>query len=261
MDIPKFKTQKELFDFLKKNEENIIYEKKCQLKKGDGNAFNVIKLSNGENIAKADGGEEDGEQIKVRAVINTTMVMDSHKDVHIDNLWKKSLKENKMIKHLQEHDMSFKSIIADKDDLKVFARKMDWRDLGVDADGKTQALIFDSNVKKSRNDYMYGQYKDGNVDNHSVGMQYVTIKLAINSDEDEDERYKAVFDEHIDDILNKDEVIKQGYYYAIYEAKVREGSAVPLGSNQITPTISAKSDFEQTDKTDKADDIINWIRG
>lgn len=258
MEIPKFETKSELFKYLKDNEADLVYSKKAEMKKADGFAFNIplVKTSKTEK-ASSDG---DG-QIKRRLIINTTMVKDSHGDVHINGIWNKSVKENKRIRHIREHKNGFEHIIADKEDLKASVKKYSWRDLGVDADGETEALVFDSTIKQSRNPYMYGQYKDGHVDNHSVGMHYVSLRLAINSDEEGYKENKAIFDEFIDDILNKDEVIKDGWYWAIYEAKAIEGSAVPDGSNWITPTLETKEEQEeQEEETPFMKAFKDWVK-
>lgn len=245
MKIPDFKTKDELFKWLKENKEDLIYTKKSAIKTEDCAVPSYTTMTHKSSDAEKSTSDDADNAVKVRAIINTTNVMDSHKDVHIPGLWKKSLQENRFVKHLQEHQMSFKSIISDKDDLKAFTRKYSWKDLGVDAEGETEALVFDSNVKRSRNSYMFEQYKDGNVDNHSVGMIYVNVKLAINKPDDPDyEKEYETYQKHIDNILNKDEVEKNGYFWAVYEAKVREGSAVPLGSNYITPTLSRSKDTQ-----------------
>ena len=263
IDLPKFATQEETFDYLAKHVDEHIHAKKSEIKQADCMIPNVTTLEDIPHVIdKADGASQP-DSIKVRAIINTTNVMDSHGDVHLPKLWNKSIKENRFIKHIQEHEMSFKSIIADKDDLRVFTKEYDWKELGVNAEGKTHALVFDSTIKQSRNAYMYNQYKDGNVDNHSVGMQYVSIKMAMNSDNEDHAQYKAEWEKHYDSILNKADLDRKGYFWAVYEAKVREGSAVPLGSNYITPTLSRTKDTqgegeeEAVDKTLQA--YINFL--
>lgn len=246
IEIPKFETQEEMFDYLAKNEKEHLHTKKGAYKVADCMIPMCNIISDKQQTSKATA--EVGDTIKVRAIINTTNVMDAHGDVHIQGIWKKSLKENKFIKHLQEHSMSFKNIISDKNDLKAFTKEYDWKDLGIDKDGMTEALVFDSDVKSSRNAYMHEQYKDGNVDNHSVGMFYVNLKLAMNSKVEEHKKYKDEWDKHIDSIVNKAETEKKGMFWAVYEAKVREGSAVPLGSNYITPTLSRSKDTQSSDK-------------
>jgi len=254
-DIPKFETKAELFNWLRENKDDILYQKKSEFKMADGFCANVGQLKD-LNVSKADN--TDSEVVKVRAIINTTYIRDSHKDVHIDGIWKKTLQENKRIKHLQEHQMSFTKIIADKEDLRAFTKKYDWKELGYDVEGKTEALVFDSTVKKSRNAEMFKEYKEGNVDNHSVGMHYVKIKFAMDSTEEDDEDLKAEFDKHIDKIANKEEVQKDGYFWAVYEAKAIEGSAVPMGSNQITPTLNIpKENIIKENLHEKA--IKNWL--
>lgn len=256
--IPTFDTQKELFTWLKENQDDLIYQKKSELKRCDDDfGFAVTQLKNEVLVSK---GSDELTQIKVRAIINTTNIRDSHKDVHINGLWKKSLKENKRIKHIQEHKMAFDKIIADKDDLKAFTKKYTWKQLGYDFEGDTEALVFDSNVKQSRNSTMFKEYKDKNVDNHSVGMQYVKIKFALNSKDEDDKDLKAEYDKHIDKILNKAEVEKDGYFWAVYEAKAIEGSAVPMGSNPMTPTLSAKHNTSNKTEEEKTVEVIKaWL--
>jgi len=265
MDIPTFKTQKELFTWLKENEEDMISFKKASFKKADAFSAPATTMIDGgstfKSLNKADVSG-DVTQVKARLVINTTYIRDSHKDVHINGLWKKNLAENsKRVKHLQEHEMKFDKIIADKDDLKVFTKVYSWRDLGYDVDGKTEALVFDSVIKESRNPSMFREYKNENVDQHSVGMYYVNMKLAFDSKDEDDVKYKEEFDKHIELIANKDEVRKDGYFWAVYEAKVIEGSAVPLGSNHITPTIqTSKEPISNEQKDVRKEALIEWLK-
>lgn len=240
IEIPKFETNDEKLKYLSDNEQELIYQAKSTVKYADSFEFNLPILKDGDKSNKAQS--TDGNEIKVRAVINTTNIMDSHKDVHIDGLWKKSLSENKRIKHLQEHQMKFDKIISDGDELKAFTKTYNWKDLGYDVEGKTQALVFDSTIKRERNSYMFDQYSKGRVDNHSVGMRYVSMKLAINSEDEYYEKNKTIWDKYINNIVNKDEVEKNGYFWAVLEAKAIEGSAVPVGSNQITPTLQPSKD-------------------
>lgn len=261
LNIPKFATKEELFTFLKSNVEDLIYQKKSELKRADDDfGFPLIKMIEPKiHQIKSKASEQDENSIKVRAIINTTYIRDSHKDVHIDGIWKKSLQENTRIKHLQEHQMAFDKVISDKGDLKAYTKKYTWKDLGYDNDGETEALVFDSNVKQSRNATMYKEYSEDNVDNHSVGMQYIKIKLAVNSSDDDYKEEKAEWDKHIDKIFNKEETEKEGYFWAVYEAKVIEGSAVPMGSNPLTPTIPIKSNiFDETNQLESA--IKSWLK-
>lgn len=241
LNIPTFKTQKELFQFIVDNEELLITQKKSEIKLADGVGFNTIVLKDFNQTKSTPEDLLKKEEFKVTVVINTTNIMDSHKDVHIPGLWDKSLQENKRIMHIQEHKShEFDKIISSGNDLKAYTKSYTWKQLGLNAKGKTEALMFDSNVKKERNPYMHEQYAKGFVDNHSVGMQYVKLITCIN-----DEDYpvqKENWDKYFPEVINGDVAEKSGIFWAILEAKAIEGSAVPSGSNPITPTLAIKNE-------------------
>jgi len=250
--IPEFKTNKELFDFLIENKASLIAQKCSAIKLADSFGANAIPVNKQiDGVNKSEGEDNNPNELQVKVVINTTNLFDSHKDVHLPGLWDKSLKENKRIMHVQEHkSYEFDKIIASGGDLDVSTKNYKWRDLGYDAEGKTQALIFDSNVKKDRNKQMFNLYKQDLVDNHSVGMRYVKIKMAINDEDYEVE--KNLWDANIDKVINKADAEKSGYMWLVYEAKVIEGSAVPNGSNFVTPTISQKTNVSDENENEKA---------
>ena len=179
-----------------------------------------------------------GESIQVKAVINTTNVLDSHDDVHFPGLWTKTLRESGNTLFLQEHKIEFNKIIADGQDLRAYVSSVSWETLGYNYDGKTQALIFLADVKYDRNPEMYYNYVKGYVRNHSVGMQYVKLALAVNDPQFEDEF--AVWEKYRPQVVNGQAADERGYFWAVTEARLIEGSAVPVGSNTFTPTLSVK---------------------
>ncbi|MCF8218774.1 MAG: hypothetical protein K9J21_07305 [Bacteroidales bacterium] len=234
-DPAKFNTNKELRDFLIENKKSIIAQKRAQIKHSDGISALYYDTKNG-TVKANEAFDPEGDEIKVKAVINTTNFMDSHDDVHLDGIWDKTLSQNKNLMHLQEHQMKFDKIIADGNDLNAFVKNIPWDELGFQYSGNTQALIFDSTLKRERNNFMFNQYAKGFVKNHSVGMQYVQIELAVNDEQYEDE-YK-VWKTYFDRIANKELAEYKGYFFAVREAKLIEGSAVPIGSNTATPTLN-----------------------
>jgi hypothetical protein len=246
MKIPEFATKKELFDFLVKNKEQIISARKAEIKRAD-----AVQLSIPTDELITIKSETKGDSVQVRVVINTTNLMDSHKDVHLPGLWKKSLQESgKRLMHLQEHKMEFDKIISDKRDLKAYTKTYSWKELGVKYEGNTEALVFDSTIKMKRNPYMFEMYKEGNIDNHSVGMQYVKMFMAVN-----DEEYQQEFEnweKYYPEIANKDAADESGYFFVVKEAKVIEGSAVPAGSNWVTPTLDIKEPPDGTQTKEPA---------
>lgn len=260
MEVPMFKNKKELFNFLVTNKGTLATQKKAITKYADSCLY--ASISDGGEIAnKAAIDASDMDAIEVKAAINTTNILDSHSDVHIKGLWNKSLKENKMVMHLQEHQMKFDKIISDGKDLKASAKNMTFKELGYKYDGETQVLFFESTVKRERNIYMFKQYADGNVTNHSVGMRYVKLFLAINDENYKEE--KSIWDKYYPTIANKEAADSQGYFWAVTEAKVVEGSAVPIGSNQVTPTIeiseAGKTTLQSTEPPDGTQDKSNLL--
>jgi hypothetical protein len=257
MKIPHFNTRKELYGWLTTNKNLLVAQKKAATKFCDPIQLHAPLIESipekEDETAKAisDSSAITGDTIKVVSVINTTLVMDSHKDVHLNNIWKKSLTERKSLYLLKEHKLDFDNIITD--DVKAKAETRTWKELGYNAEGTTQALVFYSTISKGGDTpypaavKMFDFYRTGKVKNHSVGMQYVSMSLAINDADYKEE--KAVWDKYIDKIVNRAEVEEGGYFWAIHEAKVIEGSAVPIGSNTITPTLAVEEKSTEPDNT------------
>jgi hypothetical protein len=239
MTIPEFNTKKELFQWLYKNKHLLITEMKSTIKTKD---CSIGHASPGKILKQNEGQNPDSDELKVQAVINTTNIFDSHKDVHFPGVWSKTLNENKNILFLQEHRMRFETVIASDNDLSAFTKNMSMLDLGSDLIGTTEALIFDALIRKDRNEFMHKQYKEGFVKNHSVGMIYVKLDLAINDDDFKQEF--ALWNSRIDEIINKKDAVKSGFFWAVFEAKLIEGSAVLRGSNPITPVLESSKSFE-----------------
>lgn len=228
-----YESKEDMYKALVENKSSIIAQKKMQTKEADTVSFVVNN-----NVSKADPISSDTSKISAKLVINTTNVMDSHSDVHLKGIWNKSLKEQKNLYLLQEHQMKFDKIISDE--VKASAELMTFKELGSSLKGDTEALIFDVGIDK-RNAFMFGQYAKGYVKNHSVGMRYVKIEMAINSEDKWSKEEKEVWDKYIDEIANKEQAESQGYFFAVSEAKIIEGSAVPIGSNTITPTLNTEA--------------------
>ena len=245
-----FNTQKELFEHLIANKSILMAEKKATIKQADSISYTIGVIGAVGKLDAAikeitDPSTFEGDKLQVELIINTTNIMDSHDDVHINGIWTKSLKESKGLLLLQEHQMKFDKVISDT--VKASAKSYEWQELGFGAAGSTQALLFKATIDKNRNEFMFKQYLNGYVKEHSVGMRYIKIALAIN-DKDYKEEY-GVYSKYIERIANKEAVEAQGYFYAVTEAKVMEGSAVLKGSNSITPTLTVNEKQEPTKVT------------
>jgi len=242
-ELHQFTDKAELFKHLKENRDRYIAQKKFSMKCADVVTYNSINHNEAQtgNIEKGEDAVHDlllKDSITVKSVVSTTNLLDSAGDVHIPGLWKKTLKEQKNLYLLKEHRMSFEHIISD--DVKASTKNMSWKDLGFDYDGETEALIFDSVIDKEMNEYMFKKYARGKVKEHSVGMRYVHLNLCIKSDEKDLREEKENWDKYIVEVANKEDAEEIGYFWAVTEAKLVEGSAVLKGANWATPTQSVK---------------------
>ena len=238
------------------NKKTLIAQKKGIIKEAD--AINCYKIDNGSDVSvsKAESAavvKSDTDTIIVKAVSNAVNYYDSHGDVSLPSSWNRTAKNTKNGLHLQEHEMRFDKIISDEVSFSV--ENFTWKELGYNFEGETEALVMTSKVQKEDNPYMFGKYVRGKVKNHSAGLRYVSISLAINSGEEWAKEEKAVWDKYYDSIANKEDVDEAGYFWAIHEQKIIETSAVPRGSNPATPTISVESaDSTSTKDEDSFDD-------
>lgn len=246
-----FENKEDLFKALKDNKKELISLKKSIEKRADD--FNHSDIV----IGKIETNKEEGSEMQnvnsfnAKVVINTTNFIDSHNDLHINGIWNKSVSDNanKGFLHLQEHEREFDKVISDNAIGTV--ELMSWKSLGYPYNGKTEALVFNSTVEKKRNEFMFNQYQNGWVKNHSVGMRYVKIDLAINSESEWDKTEKELWDKFYPLVANKEVADERGYMWIVSEAKIIEGSAVVMGSNSATPTISVENKNEADSITSK----------
>ena len=247
-----FDSKSDLFKALVENKKELVSIKKSVIKNADSVAFGYV-----ENIArtvenKAIAAADLPDSLSVKVVINTTNFLDSHGDVHINGIWNKSVKDNSSFLHLQEHIRDFDKVISDN--AKGSISSMTWKQLGLNYEGKTEALIFESTIDRLRNGFMLKQYANGWVKNHSVGMRYIGLDLAINSEAEWDKEYKEVWDKYYPTIANKELADERGYFWAVTEAKIIEGSAVVMGSNTATPTLENKEAVSDTSENEPSED-------
>lgn len=128
-DDPSYSQEKENFDkyyeqILNKDDVNEYFWAVIEAKNIEASA--VVKGSNFLTpVLSMENIDED--TIKVKVAVSPSNILDSHKDVHIPNIWKKTLKENNYDLLLQEHDMDFSKVITDSitGDLKVYTEMID----------------------------------------------------------------------------------------------------------------------------------------
>jgi len=229
-----FQTQKDFFKYLVENKSEIIDLKKSAIKLCDpfGTAVEQIIACKALNTSYRD--DITTGMIKRSIIGNTYNWMDSHDDVLLDGVFAKSISEtHDKIWHLHDHEHKLASKIGKP--VSIYEKTARWRDLGVNINGKTMALFMDSNIIKDYNPMIFNMYLNGEINQHSVGMRYVQLELAVN-DEDMKQEF-AVYKKYIDIIGNKEKVESQGFFFAVKEGKLIEISAVLAGSNELTPTV------------------------
>jgi len=233
-----FKTKEELFKELKADESKIIsFKKSKEYKSAEKGQLSISGAYLKNDIAyKAGLTAKHG---FIYPVINTTRYMDGHDDVHFDGIWKKSLQEQAgKIFYVSNHSMKIDDVIAWPEDVKAFTTLIDWSFVGKEYQGQTEALIFEIEESKIKKTAALDAIKERRKVQGSVSMFYVKMMMGINSTEKEYAINKTYFDSKIDLIANKDEVINQGYFFGIEEAKIgKEGSLVLFGSNDATEII------------------------
>lgn len=271
--IPAFANKSDLFGWLVANKSLLIAQKTSAIKNADAVIQSIDFLNEREDdVIKSDEVVPvQATKLFVRSVVNTTKLFDSHLDVHIDQLWNKSLKETKQNYLVQEHNFGFAGIISRN--VKAFAKQMTWASLNYNYEGSTQALVYDSILTRKASwplgVDMFELYRTKEVNQHSVGMRYVKMDFAVN-----DERYEkefAVWNKYFEVIANKEAVIDNGYFWPVTEAKNIEGSAVVRGANFATPTVSiqevksepgapTRKKTEPVKSTLKASDLMEFYK-
>lgn len=251
--LPEFKDKAELYKYLIENKTEILELKKSAFKEADGFGQTEFESKVVKNINKDLTTPDTDNEIQRTVVGNTYLWLDSHEDVHVPGCFAESIKQRgaKKISHLHDHIQQLDAKVGQF--TNVYEKQIPWLDLGVNRIGETESLMGDSTIKRSFNSKIFDQYKAGEIDQHSVGMFYVDLKMAIN-DPDIKEAY-AEWQKWYPKLGNPEKAAELGYFYVVYAAKLREISCVLAGSNEITPTLSPSGDSktEDNNKQEPAD--------
>lgn len=243
-----FENKEQLFKALKDNKDKIINIKKKSIYTG----YNVQNPEDSKQTVS-------NSQIKLKAldktaskelfedqnyyyfVVNTTNILDSHRDLHVTGIWNKSAKEQSGKNYLVDtHSLTIKDVIAYPEDVIIFVATIPFKALNYDYKGDTEALIY----KVLKNNIVGKEIKEaiesGKTMQASVKMQYVKIDLAMNSDSEDDKVELMNFNNYKDQIANISDFTEEpSYFFIVKEAKnIHESSLVPFGSNHVTGIIN-----------------------
>jgi disulfide oxidoreductase YuzD len=246
-----FQNKQDMFAELKANKERIIGLKKAAIKISEP-IFAVIK---GEETEKSEAGTVAlGDYIY--PIINTTLYLDSHGDVHLNGIWDVSIKDQKnKLYYLMNHELKVGSVIGYPQDVEASVQTMPWKSLGREYDGETQALMFKVLLSDKANKEALNAILSKAPLENSVRMQYVDIEMAIDSKDKAFEQEYKNWNKYLPEIANKDVAMQAGYFWAVKQAKIsKEGSAVLAGSNDATPILyTDPADAGQSNKQNPPD--------
>lgn len=247
----KFASKEEMFFALKANVDKIIAIKKAAIKESEPVAYSFRQ--NKEDVSKAASAEtvkavKNGDTIY--PVINTTLLLDSHGDVHLNGIWDTSVQQQQgKVYYAINHELKIGTIISYPDQVEMMVKEMDWTDLGQTYTGKTQALIFAAQLTDQSNKDAKKAIKAGVPLQNSIRMQYDKMLLCVDSSAKGLEQERMNFYTYLPMIANKEDAIAAGYYWGIQAAKiVKEGSAVLAGSNFVTPILYDDPSNKQSKK-------------
>ena len=251
--IPQNIKGKELFDYLVKNKAEIIRIKRANIKESDSIMHPISLLVKGKEASFKSASNptlvkevEDEGTCLVKVVANSAWWCDSQMDVLTDGCYDKSIKEKGvLIPHIADHCHKSTNHVGDVQ--AVYKQQISLKDLGLDMNGKTTALVFETLVREDYNEDTYKFYKNGKINQHSIGLMYISLGLCINNKD-----YLPEFElwgKYYDKVINKDVVDEAGYFWIVPEIKVLENSCVLFGSNELTPTLEVISQEPPEDGT------------
>lgn len=227
--IPKFEKSEDLHTYLRDNKSRLIDQKKSMLKHTSPLTYSPTGVS----VTKSnEPNNEDVDSFTVKVVANAAMVLDSDMDVLITGCYDKTVEERKSITpHLHDHIHKIEAKVGEVKN--IYTQDVLLSDLGISKDGYVECLLFETEIIKAYNEQIFNQYKSGKINQHSIGLNYVDIELAVNDSGVE----KELFEEYIGQIVNPEKAIKLGYFWVVKEITLIENSAVLFGSNHATPTL------------------------
>jgi len=221
-----FSTQKEKIQFLVQNKTELIAFKKAVMKLSEPFGTSIFQAATIKILNTNYKDDLESGQIKRTIIANTYNWMDNHDDVHLDGVFSKSIGEKQdKIWHLHDHEQKITAKVGKP--INIYEKNIDWTDVGVEKIGNTMSLFMDSNIIKEYNPIVFGQYLSKEVNQHSVGMVYVKLDLAVNDSEMKDEYVQ--WNKYINLIGNKE----KAFIFFLHFYKILHCSKV-ISKMQIT---------------------------
>lgn len=206
------------------------------------------KLANGYKAKTLEKAVKDVDLEKrtVTGMFNSYFYIDSDLDMLLPGAAAKSIQERGVgstkgnrIKHLKDHDWS-----------KNIARLDVLEERTVEINGRELEGIYHESFYPESTDSTDQLIKvqAGLYDARSIGFEYMNIEL-VEQGSDDYEKYLAM-------AINPEVAEEAGFFWAVKEIRLWEGSDVSFGANELTPTLGMKSiskDLLQRQLFDKLD--------
>lgn len=233
-----FTTKHEMLKSIYKNRDKIISIKKAHIHTHKRIALRFYDVDSKKAYC-IKGMQEIGGLYKdfIYPVISNTNYADSHKDVHLENSMNRTVKNQQgKVHYVINHKLEIGSIIAYPQDVEMLLKELTWKNLGKDYEGKTQALLFKTNIQDYSPESAVLAIKNKLPVENSIRMQYYKLELGIKDRNSEWKEANESWDKHIEKVVNREDVDEDGYLWFVTELKiVDEGSMVVKGSNDATP--------------------------
>lgn len=222
-----------------------------------------MKLNEIEEYRKKDGGirtlslraeEADENKMKISGVAVTANFIDSHNTMFTENCLKKNSGKN--IIFTSDHMRDFQHLISNE--AKTALKSMPKKEVGLNSDGEIPCLLFGAEIEADDNEQMFRAYKKGRVKQHSIEFlsSYKDEILCVK----EDGNYKANWDKYYPLLANPEVADKRGWFSVYEKADIVGVSAVLLGSNKLTPTLSIRCDEGVFEKPEEKKSFFERIK-
>lgn len=257
-----FETKEEMFNELKSNIDLIIDKKKSefQYSRDKGTAISCKSL-NGLKLSDAEKASIQVDDDYYYIVVNSTNILDSHEDLHVNGIWNKSVQDNQGKNYLvTDHELDIANVVVRKEHIEMFVVTVSFKSLGYPYAGNTEILVY-----KFRKDRVLIQsvkewLESGDEIQASVRMRYVTIEFAMDSNDPEFAIEKKRYEQYKSKIANIADFEYVYYFYIIKDAvNQRESSLVIAGSNHVTGNIIENKNIEPSKVEDTQIEIVEKI--
>lgn len=247
--------QDELFKFLKDNKKALMSQKKAVMKRCESvSVMPSYEMVDKDGTTKAVSGEaaipDTATSLIVESSANASMWCDTAMDVLLRDGGKKSIKERKgLIPHI--HDHLYETLAEVGDVMSIYYQDVPLKQFNIKKDGTVQILTFKTEIIKEYNPPIFEKYRKKKIRQHSIGLRYISLDLAINRPNDEyyEDEYK-LWKKWIDQVINKEVPESMGYFWVVAEFMLLENSCVLIGANQLTSVLSTSEKGTTSDQPD-----------